>query len=472
MKFARKILLPAFALAALQASAASSVLSVSDSSLESTLIMPRSVETDTKAMLEEWYLKNYAALDYEADKKSAGDLSDAVIIERLSKLPTVIEMPFNNVVKGAIRHYANRPQLVENLLGLSLYYMPIFEEALERHKIPLELKYLPVIESALIPTAVSRAGAGGLWQFMPPTATGLGLEINSLVDQRRDPYLASDAAARYLKQLHHTYGDWSLAIAAYNCGPGNVNKALRRAGEGKHDFWEIYPFLPSETRGYVPAFIAANYIMTYHKCHNISPALAKRPLITDTIHITKRVHFDQISQVMDIPVEEIRALNPQFRTDLIPGDIKPYSLVLPSLQVYAYIANEDSILNHNATRYARRGVVEPSSGASVGRDARGEYYDEQVTKWHTVRKGETLTKIARKYGITIADIRRHNRVKKSVKAGQKLKIVTTQRTYKPKTEETKAIAESTTQAQETPRPPTVLPLRLRQPLPHTLLPTP
>ncbi len=450
MKFARKILLPAFALAALHASAASSVLSVSDSSLESTLIMPRSVETDTKAMLEEWYLKNYAALDYEADKKSAGDLSDAVIIERLSKLPTVIEMPFNNVVKGAIRHYANRPQLVENLLGLSLYYMPIFEEALERHKMPLELKYLPVIESALIPTAVSRAGAGGLWQFMPPTATGLGLEINSLVDQRRDPYLASDAAARYLKQLHHTYGDWSLAIAAYNCGPGNVNKALRRAGEGKHDFWEIYPFLPTETRGYVPAFIAANYIMTYHKCHNISPALAKRPLITDTIHITKRVHFDQISQVMDIPVEEIRALNPQFRTDLIPGDIKPYSLVLPSLQVYAYIANEDSILNHNATRYARRGVVEPSSGASVGRDARGEYYDEQVTKWHTVRKGETLTKIANKYGITIADIRKYNRVKKSVKAGQKLKIVTTQRTYKPKAEETKAIAENTTQSQETP----------------------
>ncbi len=450
MKFARKILLPAFALAALHASAASSVLSVSDSSLESTLIMPRSVETDTKAMLEEWYLKNYAALDYEADKKSAGDLSDAVIIERLSKLPTVIEMPFNNVVKGAIRHYANRPQLVENLLGLSLYYMPIFEEALERHKMPLELKYLPVIESALIPTAVSRAGAGGLWQFMPPTATGLGLEINSLVDQRRDPYLASDAAARYLKQLHHTYGDWSLAIAAYNCGPGNVNKALRRAGEGKHYFWEIYPFLPTETRGYVPAFIAANYIMTYHKCHNISPALAKRPLITDTIHITKRVHFDQISQVMDIPVEEIRALNPQFRTDLIPGDIKPYSLVLPSLQVYAYIANEDSILNHNATRYARRGVVEPSSGASVGRDACGEYYDEQVTKWHTVRKGETLTKIANKYGITIADIRKYNRVKKSVKAGQKLKIVTTQRTYKPKAEETKAIAENTTQSQETP----------------------
>lgn len=432
MKLALKILLPTFAAAALQGHAASSVLSVSDSSLESTLIMPRSIETDTKAMLEEWYLKNYAALDYEADKKSAGDLSDALIIERLSKLPTVIEMPFNNVVKGAIRHYANRPQLVENMLGLSLYYMPIFEEALERHKLPLELKYLPVIESALIPTAVSRAGAGGLWQFMPPTATGLGLEINSLVDQRRDPYLASDAAARYLKQLHNTYNDWSLAIAAYNCGPGNVNKALRRAGDGKHDFWEIYPFLPTETRGYVPAFIAANYIMTYHKYHNISPALARRPLITDTIHVTRRVHFDQISQVMDIPVEEIRALNPQFRTDVIPGDIKPYSLVLPSLQVYAYIANEDSIVNHHASQYARRGVVEPSSGASVGRDARGEYYDEQVTKWHTVRKGETLAKIARKYGISVSDIRKYNNVKKSVKAGKKLKIVTVKRTYKPK----------------------------------------
>ena len=269
---------------------------------------------------------------------------------------------------------------------------------------------------------------------MPPTAKGLGLEINSLVDQRRDPYLASDAAARYLKQLYQTYDDWSLAIAAYNCGPGNVNKALRRAGDGKHDFWEIYPFLPTETRGYVPTFIAANYIMNYHKDHNISPALARRPLVTDTVHVTRRVHFDQISQVMDIPVAELRALNPQFRTDLIPGDIRPYSLVLPSLQAYAYIVNEDSIVNHNATKYSRRGVVEPASGAVTGRDSRGEYYDEEVVKWHTVKKGETLSKIARKYGISVAEIRKYNRVGKSVKAGKKLKIVSTRRVYKPKTE--------------------------------------
>lgn len=413
---------------------AQSVLSISDASLESSLIMPESCETNTKAMLEDWYLKNYIVLDYEADKKNTGNLDDALIIERLGKLPTVIEMPFNSIVKGAIRYYANRPQLVENMLGLSLYYMPIFEAALERHQMPLELKYLPVIESALVPTAVSKAGAGGLWQFMPPTAKGLGLEINSLVDQRRDPYLASDAAARYLKQLYQTYDDWSLAIAAYNCGPGNVNKALRRAGDGKHDFWEIYPFLPAETRGYVPTFIAANYIMNYHKDHNISPALARRPLVTDTVHVTRRVHFDQISQVMDIPVAELRALNPQFRTDLIPGDIRPYSLVLPSLQAYAYIVNEDSIVNHNATKYSRRGVVEPASGAVTGRDSRGEYYDEEVVKWHTVKKGETLSKIARKYGISVAEIRKYNRVGKSVKAGKKLKIVSTRRVYKPKTE--------------------------------------
>lgn len=414
---------------------AQSILTVSDATLEPSIIMPESYETDTKAMLEDWYLKNYVVLDYEADRKQGNTFDDAVLIERLGKLPTVIEMPFNSLVKNAIRYYANRPQLVENMLGLSLYYMPIFEAALERHGMPLELKYLPVIESALVPTAVSKAGAGGLWQFMTPTGKGMGLEINSLVDQRRDPYLSSDAAARYLKQLYQSLGDWSLAIAAYNCGPGNVNKAMRRAGEGKHDFWEIYPFLPAETRGYVPAFIAANYIMTYHKDHNISPALARRPLVTDTVHVSRRVHFDQISDVMGIPVNELRALNPQFRTDLIPGDIRPYSLVLPSLQAYAYIVNEDSIVNHNASRYGRRGVVEPATGAVSGRDSNGEYYDEEIVKWHTVRRGETLAKIARKYGVTTSQIKKYNKVGKNVKAGQKLKIVSTRRIYKPKIEE-------------------------------------
>lgn len=431
MKFLPKILIGAAALSISLLAEAQSVLSVSEDSMTPTIVMPESFETDTKAMLENWYLKNYAVLDYDADSRSSDDFSDEVLLERLAAMPTIIEMPLNSVVKNHIKFYANRKQLVENMLGMSLYYMPIFVEALERHGMPHELKYLPVIESALVPTAVSKAGAAGLWQFMPPTASGLGLEVNSLIDQRRDPYMSSDAAARYLKQLYNTYSDWSLAIAAYNCGPGNVNKALRRAGGGKHDFWDIYPFLPSETRGYVPAFIAANYIMTYYKDHNISPALAKRPIVVDTVRVNKRVHFEQISQVMEIPMEELRALNPQFRKDLIPGDIRPYSLVLPSLQAYAYIANEDSILNHNAEKYARRGVVEPASGASTGRDSQGEYYEEEVTQYHKVKRGETLTKIASRYGVTVESIRKNNRVGKTVKQGQRLKIKTVKRHYKP-----------------------------------------
>ena len=409
---------------------ANNVLSVSDASMTPTAIMPQSAETDTRKMLENWYLQNYTVLDTEADSRESAELTDEIIMDRLSRLPVSIEMPFNSVVGNSIRFYAKRRQLVENMLGLSIYYMPIFEEALERHGLPRELRYLPVIESALVPTAKSRAGAGGLWQFMPATGAGLGLEQNSLVDMRFDPYKSSEAAAIYLKQLYSTYNDWSLAIAAYNCGPGNVNKAIRRAGGGKKDFWEIYPFLLPETRGYVPAFIAANYIMTYHKNHNISPVLARRPIVVDTVHVSRRVHFDQISEVLDIPMEELRALNPQYRRDIIPGDIKPYPITLPSLQAYAYVANEDSIVNHNASRYARRGVVEPSTGAVTGSDSRGEYVEEETIQWHKVRRGETLTSIARRYGTTVREIRRLNNCGKRVATGKRLKIKTVVRHYK------------------------------------------
>lgn len=405
-----------------------SILSIRDSLHEIPVVYPESFETDVKAMQENWYLRNYADIDLQADERSSVTTTDQEIIERLGQLPTVIEMPFNSVVRNHIDAYANRrKQLVENMLGMSLYYMPIFEAALDRYGMPLELKYLPVIESALNPDAVSRAGATGLWQFMLPTATGEGLEVNSLVDQRRDPYTSSDAAARYLKKLYGIFGDWSLAIAAYNCGPGNVSKAMRRAGSSAKDFWAIYPYLPSETRGYVPAFIAANYIMNFYNKHNISPALARKPIVTDTVHICKRVHFQQISDVMGIPMEELRVLNPQYRQDIIPGDIKPYALVLPSLQVYAYVANEDSIVNHNAERYARRDVVEP--GVTQGSDSRGEYVDELVVKYHTVKRGETLSSIARKYGVTTASIRSANKIGNKVRRGQKLRINTYKRTY-------------------------------------------
>lgn len=393
---------------------------------------PESFESDTKKMMENWYLKNYVDLDLKSDSRQIITATDEEYIERLGKIPTTIELPYNSIVKSYIEAYTGRNrQLVEKMLGLSTYYMPIFEQALDRHGLPMELKYLPVIESALDPNAVSRAGATGLWQFMLPTSNGLGLEKSTLIDQRCDPYLSSDAAARYLKELHRTYGDWSLAIAAYNCGPGNVNKALRRAGGGKKDFWEIYPHLPKETRGYMPAFIAATYVMNYYDKHNISPVLARKPLVTDTVNVNQRVHFEQISEVLDIPIDEIRVLNPQFRKDIIPGDIKPYSLVLPSMQVYAFIANQDTIINHNAAKYARRDVVEPSSGTSVGTDSRGRYVEESTVKTHTVKRGETLSSIARKYGVTASSIRQSNRIGRSVKRGQKLKINIITKRYIP-----------------------------------------
>lgn len=400
-----------------------------DEPADSKIIYPESFETDVHKMMQNWYLQNYAVLDKEADSREGVEYTEQEYIDRLGKMNTVIDMPYNKIVRSMINMYVDRKKsLVETMLGMSLYYMPIFERALDKYGLPMELKYLPVIESALNPNAVSRAGATGLWQFMPETASGLGLEINSVVDQRRDPHVSSDAAARYLKQLYTTYGDWSLAIAAYNCGPGNVNKALRRAGGGKKDFWEIYQYLPAETRSYVPAFIAANYAMNYYNKHNISPALARRPIITDTIHVNRRVHFDQISEVLDIPVEEIRALNPQYRTDLIPGDVRPYSLELPNMQVYNYISNEDSIVNHNAEKYARRSVVEPATG-SKGRDAKGEYVEELVVKYHKVARGETLASIARKYGVTATSIRKANGIGRRVKRGQTLRINTYKRKY-------------------------------------------
>lgn len=422
-------------------------LSAKDTITDNNIIFPASFDTDTKDLMTNWYLQRYAVIDSLATQEYQAVTSDQEYINRLQKLPTVIEMPFNSVVKQFIEMYALRRQpLIQKMLGLSIYYMPIFEDALSRLELPQELKYLPIIESALNPKAISKAGAAGLWQFMPSTATGKGLEVNSLVDERLDPLRSSHAAASLLKEFYDIYGDWALALAAYNCGPGNVNKAIRNSG-GRRDFWEIYNYLPKETRGYVPAFIAATYIMNNYGKHGITPVTARSPIVTDTVHITNRVHFKQISDVMGISVDELRTLNPQYKQDIIPGNIKPYTLILPSVQAYCYKANEDSILSHNRNLYEQRAVVEPSTGISksqseleadanarnsavTGTDSKGAYTDELVVKYHTVQRGETLKSIANLYGVTVEDIRTANDLSSTkIKRGKKLKINTYNRTY-------------------------------------------
>ena len=417
------------------------ILTVRESFPDSTTVYPESFETDTEKLLQNWYVQNYTILDEEVESKSSNEVSEEEYIKRLSQIPATIEMPYNQEVRKYIDMYVNRRRtMVEAMLGMSLYYMPIFEQALEQEGMPLELKYLPIVESALDPVAKSRVGAAGLWQFMIRTGKGLGLEINSLVDERLDPYKSSVKAAKYLKQLYNIYKDWSLAIAAYNCGPGKVNQALRRAGGSGKDYWQIYAFLPKETRGYVPAFIAANYVLTYFKKHNISPALAKKPILVDTVQVTRRIHFNQISSVLDIPVEALRVLNPQYRKDVIPGNVRPYTLALPSQQIYSFLMSEDSIVSKNASKYQPRLVVEPQM-TQVASDEGGEYEWETktVTKIHKVRRGETLGGIAAKYKTTVSAIKKANGMRNNnIGVGKRLKIKTTERVkvYKPAAEET------------------------------------
>ena len=401
------------------------ILSLKNSITDDDIVFPESFDTDVHKMMTNWYLQNYTVLDAEVENKNPGEVGEETYIRRLAAIPSVIEMPYNQVVRKHIERYVYRSRtLVEEMLGMSLYYMPIFEQALEAEGLPLELKYLPIVESALDPTATSRVGAAGLWQFMIGTGKGLGLEVNSLVDERRDPYRSSAMAAKYLKNLYQIYNDWSLAIAAYNCGPGNVNKALHRNGD-TGDFWDIYEYLPRETRGYVPAFIAANYAMTYYKQHNISPTLARKPLITDTVSVNRRIHFAQIAQVLNIPIEEIRTLNPQFRADVIPGDNRPYMLVLPSQQVYSFIMSEDSIDNYREDLYAHRPIVEPGGDMPTteeyltGRTANGDVR----TINHKVSRGETVSTIAAKYGMTTDELMALNGMSSErVRRGDNLKV--------------------------------------------------
>ncbi|MBR5633915.1 MAG: lytic transglycosylase domain-containing protein [Prevotella sp.] len=316
---------------------------------EIVIDMPEALTLAVDSLLDLYHTQAYLQVDSTCNLPDYNPEYDReVYIERLQQLPTVIEMPYNDIVRQFIDRYSGRlRRSVSIMLGQQNFYMPIFEQALETYGLPLELRYLPIIESALKPNAVSRVGAAGLWQFMIATAKQYGLEVTSLVDERRDPIKSSNAAARYLKTLYKIFGDWHLVIAAYNCGPENVNKAVHRAG-GVKDYWHIYPYLPAETRGYVPAFIAANYIMNYYCEHNICPMLSNLPAKTDTLVLNRDVHFEQIAGVLGVDVKLIEELNPQYRRSIVNGKNRPSILRLPMNYVTQFIDMEDSIYAHRA----------------------------------------------------------------------------------------------------------------------------
>lgn len=373
--------------------------------------LPQGMLSTTDSLYLDWISKNYITPINCESGISNPNISDSVYIDRLQRIPAVIEMPYNEIIRKFIDQYTGRlHETVAFMLSANNLYMPIFEEALEIYNLPLELKYLPVIESALNPNAVSRQGATGLWQFMLNTGKIYGLEVNTLIDERRDPIKSTYAAARYLKDLYEIYHDWNLVLAAYNCGPGNINKAIRRAG-GATDFWLIYNFLPKETRGYVPAFVAANYIMNYYCEHNIRPMAMQMPEGTDTIHINKSLNLNQIAEVCKIDIEQLRALNPEFRKDIIPGNQKTYALRLPNNMVSCFLEHEDSIYNYKPQVYQNKRTT-----VKVTTPKTAEVY-------HKIRNGETLGSIAAKYGVSISQIRKLNGIKGSnIRAGKTIRI--------------------------------------------------
>ena len=377
------------------------------------------LEEEIDSMMRQWCARTYLTYDSASCESTGMDMActEEEYIRRLQNLPNVIEMPYNSVVRKFIDQYTQRlRRSVAMMLGASNFYIPIFEDALEAYQLPLELKYLPIIESALNPGATSRAGAGGLWQFMPTTGKRYDLEINSLIDERRDPVKASYAAARMLKSLYEIFGDWTLVIASYNCGPANVSKAIKRAG-GERDYWKIYSYLPQETRGYVPAFIAANYVMNYYCEHNICPASTRLPMGTDTIVVTRDVYMEQVSEVCHIPMEELQALNPQYRTSKIPGGARPCILRMPLDKIHAFIESGDSVYEHRLSDLAkRRAVVEVNDKAVAKAPAAGR-------KTVKVKSGDTLGAIARRHHTTVAHIKKLNGLRSdALSVGQTLRV--------------------------------------------------
>ncbi len=402
------------------------------------------IEDDLDSLLNLWYVKNSIksteiAINTPDGEVKISDVSDSVLIDRLNAIPSLIELPYNEIIRRYIEVYTRRKS-APVLLGLADYYFPMFEEILDQYDLPIELKYLPIIESALNPRAVSRAGATGLWQFMYGTGRMYQLEINSFVDERRDPYSSSVAAAKFLSNLYDVYKDWTLVIAAYNCGPGNVNKAIRRAN-GKRDYWDIYPYLPRETRNYVPAFIGAAYMVNFYDKHNITPLQIKMPMMTDTVMIDQKLHFQQVADVLGVNIEELRDLNPQYKKDIIPSTGDAYPLRLPMENSMAFIDLQDSIFAYKDSVFfnPKRVVITPK------KYTRSNYYSYRSTYnppsttnrtklFYTVKDGDNLGFIADWYDVKVSDIKYWNKMRRStIRVGQKLAVyVPNKKVYKYK----------------------------------------
>lgn len=372
-------------------------------------------EALSQQAFEDFY-RNFMTLDeYQFDPNGkAAAIPDSVYIERLQALASPVQLPYNAVVKTAISRYLDdRRGVLSRILALSKYYFPLIEDELVRQGLPVELKMMAVIESALAPQAVSRMGAAGLWQFMPSTGKSYGLEVNSLVDERYDPATATRAACNYMRDLYNIYKDWTLALAAYNCGPGNVNKALARAGKNSKTFWDIYYHLPAETRSYIPAFIAASYACTYHKLHGIEVDESPLPIATDTVTVNRILHLEQVASTIDLPIDMLRKLNPQYKMDIIPATQRNYALVLPMQFVSRYIENEEAIFSKDST-YLKE-YINPDNIDKKRLERPGFTY--------TVKKGDTLGGIAQRNRVTVKELMRWNGLKSDkLRIGQKLRI--------------------------------------------------
>ena len=369
------------------------------------------------SLLNLWYVHSKANSEdieeYDMDSvRFQSNVPDEVYIERIRQMNSFISLPYNDVVKNYIILYSEKmPTKMANILGLCKYYMPIFEEILNKYDMPEELKAMAVIESAMNPRAVSRAGAKGMWQFMYATAKMYGLHIDSYVDERLDPVKSAEAAAQYLKDAYEIFGDWNLAIASYNCGAGNVNKAIRRSG-GKRAFWDIYPYLPRETRGYVPAFVGALYAMTYYKEHGIKPEAIEMPAHVDTFKINKMLHLRQVSDLTGAPLDELKDLNPQYSHEIIPGNSREYILRIPYNYTNAFIDQEDSLYRHKADEYFNPVTLKKIVDGADG---------ERIV--YKVKSGDVLGRIASRHRCTVAQIKKWNNLtSNNIRVGQKLVI--------------------------------------------------